>query len=121
MPHSSNYDLIRWAGVLGSLLASTSAFASGGGFGLGPEYIAIAASAGALVAVMGAVFNIKAARLLLSSLLVTVLPLAVFFVSLSGIYGLLLAVTLAAPFVVGLAFVYGFLRLALRLFSNARQ
>jgi hypothetical protein len=69
MPQPSSYDRIRWASALGSLLASTSAFASGGGFDLGPENIAIAASAGALVAVMGVAFNIKAARLLFSSLL----------------------------------------------------
>jgi hypothetical protein len=122
MPHpNSNYDRIKWASALGTSLVSTSAFASGGGFDLGPENIAIVASAGALVGVMGVVFNIKAARLLFSSFLVAVLPLAFFFVPLSGIYGLLIAVTLAAPFVAGLAFVYGFLCLALRLFSDARQ
>jgi hypothetical protein len=117
----SYYHSLKWASVPSATLFSTSAFANGVGFHIGTHFFAMAVSAGALIGVLGAAFNVKASRLFLFSFLVAVLPLALSFMAKLGIYDLVAAVTLGASFMAGLAFVYSFIRMALHLFSGPRQ
>jgi ABC-type dipeptide/oligopeptide/nickel transport system permease subunit len=113
----------KWVSIAGAAFFAESAFASSPMIRIGEGILIVVAILGVIVGGLGAAFDVKVPRLLLTSLVV---PTILFFVVLVGTGGmgamlLLAAVQLVVPFMICLTSVYGFVRLARHLLERSRQ